>query len=193
MSKNEKEIIRDFLLDDNNNLKTALEVSSVIQDLVPELIGKLSEKIASELNTYRELNTHMAGWHIENNFKDSTASDRYKQLRFYKKIGDFQLRITIENQKKNYRGFIIGFSGKTLANASIVSWFESELAPRLEIARKSDTWFWYKYLSPENWNEPDALIGLYLDSDAPDSYFRRLINEFIELAKNADEALRERK
>lgn len=184
ISSEEKKVVLDFVLEKEENLKTALLIGSLYDDLRIKIISAFEEALTKELK--KKLDND---WVIEG-FQNPLES--YARYSINKKSWNNKYRIAIEAQKSGAREFIIGVQKKP--DAGEIDGLKTMLDEKIGNGKSTQWWPWYRYVDERyrNWDDKEVLFEMWFQRNSVVEHFKNQILKIKDLAASyIDKAVRE--
>lgn len=178
--RNEGEIILAHALENEENLRTTLDIGLTYNELCKQIIvdflNNLETFVLDKLNDATE-------WEIEDDLRKLPLKKYH--FGFRKKTWKKQYGVALEPQSGNAGDVIIGIGrqyDEIGTRGRRIDLLFQELNNKIRNGRRSDWWEWYHFLdnSYRNWNTKEALIKLH-NGEAIEHIGKKFI-EIIEVA-----------
>jgi hypothetical protein len=184
MDNEMKNLVVDYVLENEINLRLAYKIINVFKDIKESIYKGFSLKLQEELNDELGLNEIK----ITNEFEENPL-DAWNKF-FIRKVGwpeKYTIAFGADTKQKIYFGVRI--------NENIIDDIDEKIRKQLDAdfernAKKSfieDYWIWEIYLNDEygNWSDEEVLVGLWEATNSKNSkildYFKNIIIEVMNI------------
>lgn len=166
ISREAKEVVLDFVLGKEENLKTALLIGSVYDDLRIKIISAFGETLEKELRNHLDIE-----WVIDFALFEEPLK-KWVGFSINKKSWGDKYGIAIEAQKSGPREFVIGVWKKQ--DAREIEDLKTLLDEKIGNGSSSRVWPWYRYVDERyrNWDDKEVLFEMWFRRDSVVEYFK---------------------
>ncbi|HHW43584.1 MAG TPA: hypothetical protein GXX25_07210 [Desulfotomaculum sp.] len=185
ISKEEKEIILDFVFKDQDTLRMVLVAGAVYDEIRKKIIVSFSELLENEIKKFLDNK-----WLIDNILKERPL-ERYACFGVRKKEWGERYGIYIEAQGTGAKEFIIGILKKP--EAPQINELKELLDNKCGQGNSHEWWVWYRKVDEhyKSWDDEHVLVEMYFKNEEHINYFKEEILKIKELASDLiDKAVR---
>lgn len=178
VSKGEEELIIDYALQNEDNLKIIISIMNSFDKIREKIIVPFLE--AFEKTLQESLNDK---WLIKNELKENLF-ELYKGFYIFRNDwkGDYSIGFSCE--RRLARGFIIGVAKNDKIEPIGGGKLKEVLDENYIKGLASKNWEWYRWLEPPylNWDNEDVLIKMLFKKEEAVNYFREHLLRIKEIA-----------
>ena len=186
-SLDEREIILEHALGNQENLETTLDIGlafpALRERIIIDFLGKLEKFVLGKLKQRPDASE----WHVSDDSLPSFPSKKFHSFSFGKQTWEKKYGVALEPQENNAGNVIIGVCGQydeeTGTGARKIDLLFQKLND-IRNGKRSDWWEWYHLLDDpyRNWGTKDGLIELNLREDNSVTYLGQYFVNIIEVA-----------
>lgn len=177
ISMGTKDVILDFVLEREENLRMALLLGSVYDDLRIKIIAAFAEDLGKELK--KSLGQ---GWTVDVAPLMREPLARFTGFSVAKTTWSDRYGIWVEAQKQGAREFVMGVWKKPEANG--IDDLKDLLDQHYGYGKSNQYWVWWQYVEDRyrNWDDEEVLTEMWFQRRSVIDYFRERIMKIGDLA-----------
>ena len=176
ITKETKEVVLDFALGKEENLKIALLVSSIYDDLRRKIISDFVEALEKELKSSLD-----DEWVVDFSYFENPLN-KCVGFSISKRSWEKKYEIGIEAQRSGPGEFLIGVWKKQ--DAKQLDGLKSLLDEKIGYGKSNQGWMWYRPVDEhyKNWDDREVLFEMWFQRGSVVEYFKNQILMIKDLA-----------
>jgi len=178
VDKEAKQVVLEYVLGREENLKTALLVCSAYEDLKKTIISAFAEDLKRELE-----GALSAGWVVDFSPLINQPLDRWTGFSIWKETWGTRYGIGVEAQRSGARDFIIGVYKRK--EERHIPDLKTALDDKVTYGKSNDWWVWWQWVSDHyrNWDSETTLVDMWCQRESVVTYFRDQIMAIKEVSE----------